>query len=249
MTEEKSTEEAKEEVTELEKSEPTGTEYLDFDDLPDDVRKVVEPRFNRIYHNMKDWEKKAGAAIEFSHGIKEQLDSLQEKQTASSKQEQLSKIQEKLKQAKEEGDVDREVDLQTQLSVLAASPGEKTETVDLPAQEPSYDQQAMQTWAGETNADGSLKRPWAREGHPRFRQVAALGNSILYDPKNENEPIESVLAQVDRAMSSPSSPNVIDPSDNSGGSSNKSPKLSSEERFVAGKMGMKPEEYAAFKVK
>ena len=102
----------------------------------------------------------------------------------------------------------------------------------------------MQAWASETDEEGNLVRPYAQENSPQLRHIAALGQSITLDPQFVGASMEEVLAEVDRKMVKRKATGVIDPADNRGGKKPSKKKLSADQLEMAGKLGIKPEDYA-----
>ncbi len=235
------TEEPKEEVQE--KEPDRGTDFLDFKTA---TTEEIEARFRRIYHNMKESGNRADEAIGFAKKMGERIAVLERTQDEVINSGEISDVKTALIKAKEAGDITSEVDLTTRLTRLAsmkpkeAPPEDPTQDVGVS----EHDVAVMQAWANETDEEGNLVRPYAQENSPQLRHIAALGQSITLDPQFAGASMEEVLAEVDRKMVKRKATGVIDPADNKGGKKGKSVKLSADQKYVAGKLGVSEADYA-----
>lgn len=59
---------------------------------------------------------------------------------------------------------------------------------------------AVQSWMGETDANGNLRRPWTSTGDPRNYSAALEAQSVLNNPLYATKPLTEKLKEIDRRM-------------------------------------------------
>lgn len=131
---------------------------------------IIEARFRHLYSQAKsgtEAKRKARELEEHLEKLTPVVEQLAARDTARTKET----IETEIVRARDEGRVRDELKLQQELTALS------TPRVDPPKEkkvEPEVYVEAAQGWASETNADGTLKRPWIQENHPD--NVMALGH-------------------------------------------------------------------------
>lgn len=226
-----------------------GTDFVDFDGLPDEIRQALEPRFKRLYANMKDYERRAGEATEahkalLNHNklLADKLDELQQGQH----EDKLGTLQERIKTAATEGDVDAVAELTAELAKqnapVAVQPKQPATNGLLTPQ----GAQRVELWAAERDEEGHYKRPWALAHHPKQAEVVAMAQAYLLS----GTPLEEALSLVEQKMNGQSTEKKKAPSGDPlpSGDASGSPKgklkLSDDQIRAAQKMGVTPEAYA-----
>ena len=227
-----------------------GTELLDFDKLPAEIVAVVKPRFDRIYANMKDGNRRADmlegqnaklmAAFEATQA---ELAGYKAGLVSKDADERVGVIKTKIKDALVAGQADVVAELTEQMAdakaeqKLAKLTPERPKTVTVP----SGGETALDAWASERNESGDFRRPWAQNGHPRQKEMAAYVMSVMESPEFVGKPITEVLAEVDRRVAPTASRTVtaaVLPGSNGSGRPKPDglPKLGPDQQYVAEKM-------------
>jgi hypothetical protein len=168
-----------------------GTEFVD---IPPELK----PRFNRIYHNLKEFERDNGALRQHIAQLTEVVNGMQTGQAQAQEQVQRQRILQQIVQAKEAGNIAEEVRLQGELATV----GQRvTKPVTLPPPPPgqSADIAVVEQWSREVAGDGNFRRPWALEGHPRYSEAYNLVASLVSDARYAGN-TDAILAEVDRRM-------------------------------------------------
>jgi hypothetical protein len=217
-----------------------GTEYVDFS--PEQKR-----RFDRIYFNMKEYERDNSALRQHIAQLTEAVNAMQAGSAQQQEAVQRQRIMQQMLQAKEAGNIQEEVRLQGELTTLGQR-APKPVPLPPPPQTQNADISAVESWSREVAGDGNFKRPWALEGHPRYAEAYNLVASMVTDPRF-NGNTDAILAEVDRRMGvqgthpRPPGATVL-----SGGQVRPQveteAQLSQDELQVARKMGLSPKDYA-----
>lgn len=187
---------------------PPGYDPVDLDALgvTPEAKGVIEARIRHLYSQAKagtEAKREARELREHLEKLTPVVEQLAAKDTARTK----ATIEDEIVQARGNGDVRREIQLQQELSTLTTPKVEKPEP-----KTPTDDYvRAAQGWASETNVDGTLKRPWILEDHPD--NTVALG--ILHKVRNEwqqkgieinPQTMPLLLSEMDQRMSARATP-------------------------------------------
>lgn len=168
-----------------------GTEYVD---IPPELK----PRFNRIYHNMKEFERDNALLRQHISQVTQAFNEYQAAQATNAETVQRQQIMARMVQAKEQGNVAEEVRLQGELATLGQRVPKPAPLAAPPAAVPpevSY----VSEWSREVAPDGNFKRPWALEGHPRYAEAYNFIAGLTQDPRYAGN-TDAILAAADRHM-------------------------------------------------
>jgi len=182
-----------------------GTQFVDFTQLDPSVK----ARFDRIYSNMKQYERAMEPIATENRELRDRLERLEASDTQRTTQQALQSLNRQKVQALEEGDSARVVQIDDKLMALRTSPPIKEESAsrERPAEvisdESAFtqaDQAAMDVWSDERTERGSLMRPWADPNHQLHDKAARAGAAALSDPEIAAKGIDAVLTEIDRIM-------------------------------------------------
>ena len=250
------------EKAEPEKAEATegdgegdGKQFIDFKSLPPQV----EARFRRIYGNMKEYERSLQESAKVNRALVERLEKLE----SGDFDRQMSSLQQRQKEAFENGDFEQAQKINDELIDYKMAAKERARQKPTQAAEPKFDdgggltqeqEGLLAAWASETDASGNLVRPWANPKHAQHQRAMSAIQSAALDPDLFNpetgEGFEKVLEAVDgkmgrRAPSTPAAPAVL--SGNGDARPKDAPKqvrLTAEQQRVAENMGYTHKQYA-----
>ena len=184
-----------------------GTGYVDFDSLPKDIAEVIEPRFKRLYGNLKAVERDRDSQFEINRKLAEQLEELHSKVNQRDTGDTLSRLREAHKVALMSADYDKATEIMEQITDYKAQakptprvevPAPTREAVDLSPAE----QRAIVSWQAATDENGQPLRPWANAAHPKFQSAMKMIGAVTDDPDFAGASITEVLAEVDKKMGS-----------------------------------------------
>jgi hypothetical protein len=189
--------EEQEEVAEPE-AEPEPEQTTDHVDMDDGTQK----RFNRIYGNMKQYERVVSQMGKENRALLDRLDKLEGAQYENEVSSAIDNLKKDKVSALDEGNHDVVADIDDKIAQIRAIP-EPQPTLQAP--DPQYqlsneDNQLIATWGAEVGTDGQYKRPWAQAGHPYNTKAAAIGAAVLEDTAIASQGTEAILAEVDRLM-------------------------------------------------
>lgn len=229
-----------------------GKQFVELDDLPP----VVKARFNRIYGNMKEYERVAQETAKVNRALVERLEKLE----TGDLQDRITTLQQRQKEAFESGDFDKAQKLNDELldHKLAEKNRSKIEVPEIkPADDAplTEDQLGMlAAWAQESDDDGKALRPWAKPGHKDHDRAVRYIQSAAMDPDFDVESpqgFKALLEAVDKRMGkggqSPAPKTAAVLSGNGDGrprSSDKAVRLTPEQIRVAENMGYTQKQYA-----
>ena len=239
--------EAKEPEKPADKPKPEGWEQVE-------LSPEQQKRFNRLYAQMKTQD---GALKEMGGMLRKLIDDVTDLRGAKAAQE-LTRLNDEADKAFAEGDYKKARALMTQAITAELKPAmegkpEAKKSSDDGAQLSPDQEKVIQRWAAETNEDGSLKRPWVQQGHPKQKRAAAIAMALFEDPDYAEKTTDEILSEVDRLMGLEGpKPKATQPAVLGNGATlrkpaQKNPSLTEEEKMVARKMGMTYERYAAAK--
>lgn len=188
---------------------PPGYDPVDLDALgvTPEAKGAIEARIRHLYSQAKAGTEAKREARELREHL-EKLTPVVEQLAARDTARTKETIETEIVRARDEGRVRDELKLQQELTAIS------TPKVEAPKEkkvEPEVYVEAAQGWATETNADGTLKRPWIQEDHPD--NVMALGH--LHRIRDEwtrkgweinPQTMPILLTEIDQRMSSRTQP-------------------------------------------
>lgn len=235
---------------ETQEQEGTSTTHVEMDG-------ETQKRFNRIYGNMKQYERVVQKMGKENKALLDRLDKLEASTHKKDVEAAVASLKRQKIQALEEGDAEAAVELDDQLARVRSIP----DPGPTPQEEPSIDdivspedQQIIYKWGNELNDDGGYRRPWAQAGHPHNAKAAAIGAAVLEDQSIVSQGTEAVLAEVDRLMGAQTGETAKRTSPVLTNDGSVSPKkesaksLSADEKIIAKAMGVTPEAYLKSKL-
>ena len=190
-------EEKKPEVEAIKEERPDETtEFVEID-------AKVQKRLNRIYGNMKQFERLYTQSLKDQKVLMNRLETLEGKQQEQAVAQAVENLKAKKVQALENQDHKTAVEIDDQIAQVRAVPEKKPEVeakVEPVPEIPSPDKEAIQEWAQELTADGNFRRPWAQAGHPYNAKATSIGMAVLEDPEFKGKSTDEILREVDRLM-------------------------------------------------
>lgn len=217
-----------------------GTDFQEFDEK-------TQQRFNRVYRNMKQYERIVEEQGGQLKSALEKLEDMEAQLEAAQTSEQVEALKAEKVAALEEGDYQRAVDIDERMMEVS----KPKEAAPPPQPEPAptlslEDQARLETWALERDESGQLKRPWASDGHPLWAKTRSVTEAALADPNLGN--LDQILAEVDRVMLPPkvtrTTSGVMSSADNPRPTQSKTPELTPDQKIAADKMGISHKRYA-----
>jgi len=185
-----------------EKPKSKGTEFVD---LPPEV----SARFKRIYGNMKGYERQIGMLAQQNQKLEAELTRLKSEASSKAQGEQVQALKGKLKTAMTTGDYDQMAEVTEEIAEIKAEQKKQAALAEAkPKPQAPQPQSALSkeevdsvaAWQGEKDDSGKPLRPWAVKGHPKHATAVRLIQTVAEDPDFADEPIEKILAEVDRMM-------------------------------------------------
>ena len=183
------------------KEEPKENETTDFVAMDEKMQK----RFNRVYSNMKQFERLYAQTMKDQKVLLDRLSALEGKQQEQAVTQAVENLKARKVQALESGDHKGAVEIDDQIAQVRAVPEKKPEPITTPTMEPvpeisTPDKELIQEWAHELTGDGNFRRPWAQAGHPYNAKATSIGMAVLEDPEFKGKATEEILKEVDRLM-------------------------------------------------
>ena len=172
---------------------------VDPGDVKVEIPPELQPRFNQIWKNFKQQEAINARLNQHLSRMEGALDAALDKLSRTEREG----VEAKIRDAHDRGDTQAAMTLTREAIDAAAKPVPKVATQEAPQAEGGLAPQEMTVlfaWANETADDGSVKRPWAQQGHPKQRATAAMAQAVMLDPDFADKPLRAVLAEVDRRM-------------------------------------------------
>jgi hypothetical protein len=218
-----------------------GTEYVD-------IPVELKPRFNRLYHNMKEYERENATLRQHVGQLTQAVNEWQASQATNAETIQRQQLMARMVQAKEQGNVAEEVRLQGELATLGQRVQKPAPLAPPPAPVPP-EVTYVSEWSREVGQDGNFRRPWALEGHPRYAEAYNFIANLTQDPRYSGN-TDAILAAADRHMGlSQGQPRPPGAAVLSGGqvrpSVDSEVQLSPDQLRIAQKLGIAPKAYAA----
>jgi hypothetical protein len=241
---EEQTAETTEETTEA-PAEETTTEFVEMDPK-------VEQRFNRIYGNMKQYERQVQQATEDNRKLVDRLEKMEREGSKKAVDAQVNELRQAEKAALEESDFERASNVRdqiTELQVESKIPKAEERKEDPPPIDSGL-RDRLNSWAAETDAEGNALRPWADSNHEDNTTAMKLVTGIL--ATNPNAPVEDLLDEIDREtkrfIKKPArpAPAVLSADGSVRPKTSKKTTLTSDQKAIAERMypSMKPDEAA-----
>ena len=244
-------------------AEPTAEQTTDYIELPP----KVQSRFNRIYANMKDYERKLHEQTAINKRLTDKLSAIEQQTGAKTGVDMLTQMKAARRQAIETGDLDTADQIDDQmfdmrLRIMAA---QAQPQADNGQQQPANSgnnstQQANQLtpeqiqriteWSDEHDESGTHLRPWSSPGHPQHDRMKSLAASMMLEPKYQDMDLDDFLTDLDKTMNLVAGPRqsqratVLKPDANRRPTGTKT-SLSTEQKAVADRMGITHDAYAA----
>lgn len=175
--------------------EKTTTDHVDMDD-------GTQKRFNRIYGNMKQYERVVQQMGKENRQLLDRLDKLEGTQYTQEVTTAVDNLKKDKVAALDDGNHQAVADIDDKIAQIRSlpepQPTPKPENPDF--QMSTQDNQIIAEWGNATDANGNFVRPWAQAGHPYNTKAAAMGAAVLEDDAITAQGTEAILAEVDRLM-------------------------------------------------
>lgn len=190
-------------------AKPDGRERVEFDDP------AVEARFNRLYRQVKAQDDKLALQGQYLEKVAKEKGEIERKLAEKDSKDALETVREKIKTARDNGNVDEEDRLREQLIGLTTEFEVKKRLPVVeqprpqaapPATDPygtlsASDKAEISRWATAEDNDGNLVRPWAsREDNARATLAAQLLAGVLANTSQQNLTMAEKLNLVDEQM-------------------------------------------------
>jgi len=208
-----------------------------------------QEKFNDLYKQVKMSDSRNQLKDQMLEKAMAKIEEL-EKRFQNTDQAEAEKIlKSRLQEARDEGDIDKEVQIFNELADLKKGPQkpkEKEVKADLPDDPETRYVVAL---AQETDDSGAPLRPWLSEKHPRYKSMLTQATIVAaeLEASGKEADITSVMKLLDERMNK--KPNTRSP-DPMGGNlttnrnnNNIKPKLSQQEKAIAAKLGMSEADY------
>ena len=189
---------APEKEIETPREEPGEDQTTEFVEMDEKVKK----RFNRVYSNMKQFERLYTQMAKDHKVVLDRLEGLEGKQQEQAVAQAVENLKAKKVQALENADHKAVAEIDDQIAQVRAVPEKKPEArEEEPAIEiPNPDKELIHDWAHELTTDGNFRRPWAQPGHPYNAKATSIGMAVLEDPEFKGKDTSEILKEVDRLM-------------------------------------------------
>lgn len=192
-----------------------GYDWVDFSQLPGEIRETVEPRFHRLYRQLMASDANNKETVKMNMALAEKIEKLQEttqKQldihSEEQKNKELADVRGQIRQAADEGDGDRVLELTSQLVDVQKKYEPKEEPTEKPEEkkEPTggglseEDAKYVTDWTEERDDLGNPVRPWIQPGHPLQKFATDLALALMSHPNYEKVSIGDVLSEVEKIV-------------------------------------------------
>jgi hypothetical protein len=227
--------EAKEETQENpepEKEEKEGSKFVKTDDP------AADARIRYLARQVKASDERNQQQNILIQKLNERLEQIESSQHKSAGTEALNIIKQQLKEAKEIGDIDKEIELTDRLTDL------KAELKTIPTQK----QEAKQEQSIFSPADIAFvnelipSRPYLQKGHPQFEKALNTAAKIakVYDDRGEYADIVTIMEDLHREMTprKPSHAEVLPGRDLTTKQTNVKIRLDETQKAIAKKLGI-----------
>lgn len=208
-----------------------------------------QAKFNDMYKQTKMSDARNQMLTKMLEEQQKQLDELKSRFSQTDQAEAEKILKQRLQEARDEGDVDKELKIFDEL--IAVRNAEKPKAKEPQKQELADDPETryVVALAQETDDSGQPLRPWLSDKHPRYKSMltqAAIVAAEL-EASGKEADITSVMKLLDERMNKKPNPRSPDPLGGnlttSKNTNNIKPKLSSQEKAIAAKLGMSEADY------
>lgn len=221
----------------------------------------VQQKFDWLWKTTQEAREESQALAEMNKNLMGRLENVEQKQNDAEASQTLQNLKEQLREAIEEGDVDRQIDLQDAMTDYKAQQrlGNTKEQVEEKPEQPQVIHAErdiaisnyLDTLASETNDHGQFVRPWMQPQHPKYQQAVELAAKVTKDHVSRDprgiDPAK-VMSEVDKLMGLQARQVGTGTVLNSDGDATiRTPntiKLTTAQVRAAEKMGITPERYA-----
>ena len=148
-------------------------------------------------------DKKLAQTTEALKAATKKLAELEGRSTAVQKKDAETNLRALRKAAAEANDWDKFEEYDSKLSQVRSIPTQAKEipVPDVIADEmDSDDRDEFAAFAAATGSDGKPIRPWAVDGHKKYREAVNIGRSVFESDEFADAPIKDKLAEIDRRM-------------------------------------------------
>lgn len=168
-----------------------GTEFVNDFGSPE-----ANARFKTIYGHMKEYERAIGTFREHNNKLQERLDRLEYAAQEQANKIEAANLRSHLRAAKEAGNTDAEVDIQSKLVAVQSKKPVMTER--LPDVEvPDMAVVTIRQWSNEITEDNEFVRPWAQPSHPKYNIVTAIAKQLIDE---YGQDLDKILPMIDERM-------------------------------------------------
>jgi hypothetical protein len=175
-------------------------------DVPEDqgwdrveMDEKVQKRFNRVYQQVKQYERVMDEVTGDNRKLVERLDAMEKKAADRESRDRAAKLRADEKTALEEGDYARASAVRdeiTDMKVEAKIPKKTEEEKPPPKWLTPERETQLADWAGAVDDNGNLLRPWVHPDHEDHKTALHAAQVII--EKNPNVPMDELLAEIER---------------------------------------------------
>lgn len=247
------------EVEEAETPEVAEPEEIDPNERVEITDPKVQARLNNLYKQTKMSDARNKMMLDANVKLLEKVEELEKRFSQTDHAEAEKILTARLKEARSEGDEDKELKILNELIDFRADAKNAKKAAPKPTAEPIQADPEVRyvlELAEEKDESGAPVRPWLNQSHPQFKsatiQAEMIGQRIFAETGEIDIP--SVMQELDKAMAKRPTPKPTRQPDPMGGNltnRNTAPKLklSPDEAAICAKLGIKPEAYIANKPK
>ena len=219
---------AEPENTKPEDNKPNGYDEVDFNEFPDEIRQKIEPRFHRIYGQMKRNENANKELIENQRRIYEKLEGWENGLKGQETATRVNQLKAEWKEAFRLGDAAKAWSINEEMTNLKVAPlvAPKVQPVEQKTSIVSSDEATViEVWAD--------SRPFAQDGNKFQKWTATQLSDVWVDPDFVDAPIEDKLAEVDRRYAARTQPSQAQVLDGQGGGRRNTTKITLDKNQMA----------------
>lgn len=143
----------------------------------------VQARIDYLYKAQKEANERNEALWQMLQKMDERFEKAEKQEQKQLVSEAEKVLKQRLKEAKENEDIDQEINILRELTALAdkKEPEDKPEKPEKLKKEAPYDDEVVQyvaVLAEEKDENGNMLRPWMRGDHPLHKVAVALGSKL-----------------------------------------------------------------------
>lgn len=167
-----------------------------------------QARFNRLYGQVKHLQRQNQMLGKHAGDLVERIDKLESTTLQRTQEDTEQAILAQIETASNQGDgktvatlTKKLLDLKSTTTAVKPSEKPKVENVN-PLEEFLAPEEIAQvnSWAAERNEDGSVKRPFFVEGHPKYKVALAHLTGLLQDDELQSQGVGAVMSRFDELM-------------------------------------------------